>query len=405
MENFIARQPIFNRSRRVYGYELLFRSGLENAFDHNDPDQASSKIISETCIDLETYAGSKKAFVNVTSDILLRKLATLLPKDFAVIEIVEDVPPEPDVLAACRELRDAGYQLALDDYAGDKTQEPFLGLVDIVKVDFLAVTDAQKQSLALRLARRGTRLVAEKLETQESYRQALDMGYDYFQGYFFKVPVIIKSKRVPGHKLYYLQLLTEIHRSGFDIDKLERIVKKDVSLTYRLLRLINSSFLGLPTRVRSVRHALLLLGEREVRKWASLVTLTQIAEHQARELLIQSLVRARFCEALADEIGLDRSEELFLMGMLSLMDAILGRPLAVVIETLPIEEDIKQTLMGKATPFLDILECARTYEDAEWDKLSSHVTRLGLEESAVLEIHRDVMVWTQKDSRALLLAA
>jgi EAL and modified HD-GYP domain-containing signal transduction protein len=347
-----------------------------------------------------------QAFINVTAEVLRRRYITLLPKDFIVVEILENVSPEPEVLEACKELKQAGYQLALDDYVDDKTQEPFLNLVDIVKVDFLATNDAQRQGLARRFSRRGTRLVAEKLETPESFKQALELGYDYFQGYFFKVPVIIRRNRVPGHKFYYLQLLAEIHRSGFDIDKLEAIIKDDVSLTYRLLRLINSAFFGLPEKVRSVRHALLLLGEREIRKWASLVTLTQIAEHKARELLVQALVRARFCEALAEETGLaHRSEELFLMGMLSLMDVILCRPLGEITESVPVDEDIKQSLNGESGLLYWILECARAYEEGDWSKLSMQVEHLGLLESRVLEIYREVMLWTQHDSRGLGYAA
>jgi EAL and modified HD-GYP domain-containing signal transduction protein len=214
MDIFVARQPIFDQAQKVYAYELLFRSSLANVFTHADPNQASSKVMSNSffLLGIDFVTGGKKAFINLTSDLLVQEYATLLPKEAAVVEILETVDPTPEVLNACKNLKEAGYLIALDDFVDKAEYAPLLDLADIIKVDVLATGKEEQRVLLRRLAPKRLRFLAEKVETHEAFQEAAQLGFTYFQGYFFSKPVILKGKDVPGFKLHYFDILREIHR-------------------------------------------------------------------------------------------------------------------------------------------------------------------------------------------------
>jgi len=244
MEAFMARQPIFNRGTEVYAYELLFRSGLDNYFSHPNPDFASSRLIADSFLtfDFEKLSGGKKAFINVTGDVLTREYLTMLPRKYTVFEILETVEPTPEVVSACKRLKEAGFLLALDDFVYHRHLAPLVDLADIIKVDFLVTPPGDRQRLVDDLAPRGIRLLAEKLETQDAFDNAVGMGFDYFQGYFFSRPVIFRRSDVPSFKLHYMQVIQEIHKTSMDFERIESIIKQDFSLSYKLIRYVNSPF-------------------------------------------------------------------------------------------------------------------------------------------------------------------
>ena len=399
MQAFIARQPIFDRDLRVYGYELLFRSSLENVFSHPDVDHASSKTIADSffLLGIETITQGKKAFVNFTRDVLLRDYVSLLPKELTVVELLETVEPDAEVIAACRKLKAAGYLLALDDFVYEERYAPLLALVDIIKVDVLATTPEEQQSLFDQLACPGLSFLAEKVETREVFQQAMEMGYAYFQGYFFSRPEIMTGRDVPGFKLYYLQILQEIHQPELNFKQLEEIIKRDMSLSYKLLRYINSAYFGRRNQVTSIKQALALLGEKEVKKWASLVVLVSMAEDKPEELVTQAIVRAKLCESLAASAGLGhRVEDLFIMGMFSLIDAILDRELAEVLEELPIASDIKAALLDGNNSLQNVYQYVLAYEAADWGKLSMQAAKLGMDESLLPQLYLDAVNWVHQ---------
>jgi EAL and modified HD-GYP domain-containing signal transduction protein len=408
MDAFIARQPIFDQKLDVYGYELLFRSGLENAFDFDDMDQATRKVISDSCFlfDVETYSGGRRSFVNTTRDVLIQGHVTLLPPEITVAEIAGALTPDDEILEACRQLKEAGYLMALDNLTDDQKSAPLLRFIDIVKVDFLNSSESERARIAQGYSQRGIRLVAQKVETVEAFKEAQDLEYDFFQGFFFKVPVIVRSKDIPGFRLHYFQLLSQIHKPEFDIPKLESIIKKDVSLTYKLLRYMNSAFFGMRTKVESVRHALLLLGARETRKWATLVTITGMTKDKPPQLLIDTLIRAKFFESLASPLGFShRSEELFMMGMLSTIDVILGRPLNELVRTLPISDDIKDALCGKKNQLRGAIDCILAYEQADWEELAEQTNRLALTDIEMGNLYHEALQWANGSLGELLTAA
>jgi len=399
MDLFIARQPIFTATQTVYAYELLFRSGAANVFPDVDPNHASARVMADTLFNLglQTLTGGKRAFINLTRDLLVGDYATLLPKEQTVIEILENVAPDAKVVAACGRLKEAGYAIALDDFSDSREAASLVALADIIKVDVLATKREQRRALVKRYAPRGVRMLAEKVETPEAFSEAVDLGYSYFQGYFFAKPAVLRAKAVPEFRLTYLTLLQEMVKREVDFQKVAGIINRDVTLSYKLLRYINSAFFGLRRTIASIPEALGLLGERELKRWASLLSLASLGANKPSELVIEAALRARFCEALATDTGLEqRSEELFLLGMFSLLDAILDRPFDVLLQELPIPPAVKAALLGGDSPLRNVLDCVLTYVKGDWDHLSERMDRLGLGDEELPTRYREAVTWVQK---------
>jgi EAL and modified HD-GYP domain-containing signal transduction protein len=395
-EVFVARQPIFDRHRHVYAYELLFRSGLKNAFGGMDPDRASIKVIADGFIrfGLQRLTGGKRAFINFTRDTLVKGYATLLPKDSIVVEILEDVEQDPEVFDACRALKQRGYMIALDDVVCDDWDNPLVGFADIIKVDFRGSDARTKAALPGLIAARKIKALAEKIETRAEFDEAVALGYTYLQGYFFSKPLVLSGRDVPAVKQRYLELLREINRTDLDFADLEDVIKREPSLTYKLMTYINSVAFSFRSRITSVRQSLALLGEDAVRKWASVVALAALAHEQPSELLVSSLIRARFCEVIAASVKLEeRGQELFLMGLFSLLDAITGRPMHDVLANLPLADDIKMALLGNRNRLRDVLACVLAYEQAEWETFGLFAAKLRLDEGETVRIYLEAVVW------------
>jgi c-di-GMP-related signal transduction protein len=397
-KRFVARQPIFDQHRRVYGYELLFRSGLANFFSHPDGDLASDAVIDGFfLLGMEALTGGRRAFINCTRDVLLKGYASLLPKQRVALEILEDVTPDEDVINACRALKAAGYVIALDDFDDREALRPLVELADIIKVDFLVIRGAQRKALVERFSPVGVRLLAEKVETHDDFKQAAEMGYAHIQGNFFARPEIVSGQDIPGFKLNYLRILQAILEPELDLAQMESIIKQDASLCFRLLRYLNSILFGFREEIRSIRHALGLLGDEQVRKWASMVIATGMAQDKPSELVVSCLVRAKFCELLSEPIGLlSRSTDLFLMGMLSLMDAILDRPLASILDSIPVSPDIKAGLLGEQGVFHHTHRLVLACEGADWEALVDIAAKLRLSEENVSESYFKSLEWSRQ---------
>ena len=301
MEQFIARQPILDRDMNLFGYELLFRDSLENCFSGVDEDQATSRVIAGSTLlfGLESLLGNGKGFINFTRKALLRDYASVLPKKQMVVEILENVAPDAEVMEACHRLKMKGYILALDDFVYHARYDELLKMVDIVKVDFFVSDVFERRRMADVLGPRGVKMLAEKVETLEEFEQARKMGYHFFQGYFFSKPVIISKKDVPGFKINQLRMLQKVNEEEIDFDGLSDLIQADMSMAYKVLRLTNSAAFGLRNQVTSIRQALGFLGEKGIRKWASILLVAELAQDKAHELVVSSLVRARFCEELS----------------------------------------------------------------------------------------------------------
>jgi len=399
MDVFVARQPIFDRRLNVYAYELLFRVGLENVFVDTDGDKATSSVITNSflVIGLESLTRGRKAFINFTQNLLMDETATILPKDLLVVEILENVVPSKGIITACKKLKDSGYVLALDDFVFEPKFTPLIKLSDIIKVDFRVSGEEERRSLIQRLGPQKIKFLAEKVETQKEYEQAREMGYSYFQGNFFSKPVIISSKDIPGNIINYLNILHEINLPEINFNKIESIVKHDVSVSYKLLRFINSAFFSFETKVKSIKQALVLLGINEFRKWISLIILKGMSEDKPEELLVISIFRARFCELIAEDINLkEQITDLFFMGMFSMIDTFIGRPMVEILEKLPLSKDTKDALLGEGGHFRDIYNLMLAYEKGEWDKISEYAKKLEIDLTKLHDYYIESLEWSSQ---------
>ena len=398
MKKVVARQPIFDPHQKVYAYELLFRSGMDNFFDTSDPDQASTSVIVDSLLlmGMEKLTGGDRAFINCTRNVLIKGYAALLPKDKVVVEILESVEPDDEVVGACLRLKRAGFMLALDDFIYAERLEPLLPLVDFVKIDFRETTEMDRRALVEKLSPRGIKMVAEKVETRSGLQQASAMGYTYFQGYFFSKPEIVVAQDIPGYKLNYLRVLQAVNQPEINLVELENIIKLEASLTYKLLRYLNSAFFGFRTEIRSIHHALALLGEEELKKWASLIAMAAMGADKPPELVVSVIVRAVFCESLAPRIGMmNRSNDLFLLGMMSLIDAVLDRPLPEILEKMPISHEVKEALLGVENRFRDVYETVIAYEAADWRSFAEKARKLNLDEETVPNLYLKSVEWAK----------
>jgi EAL and modified HD-GYP domain-containing signal transduction protein len=378
---YVARQPILDRSRRTYAYELLFRDGLVNAFGAEDPDLATARVIDTSffVLGIETLTGGRKAFVNFTRQALVGGYASALPSNLLVVEILEDVPADPDVLTACRALKAGGCAIALDDIVTTAPPRGFLDLADIVKVDFAKTSAFRRHQIARALRRPGTKMLAEKVETQEDFNQALHSGYEYFQGYFFARPSIVAGRAIPASKLNILNLISEVHRPELVHAHVENIIKHEVSLTLKLLTHLRTAAWGFRRPIESSQHAILLLGDRGLRKWASVVAMAALGSDQPNELVIASVVRASFCEGPLHDMGLgDLAQDGFFLGLFSTIDAFLGRPLPEAVDRLPVSEEVRIALLGGDNVLRGVYDVVLAWEWRAWDEVSLAAAGLGL---------------------------
>jgi c-di-GMP-related signal transduction protein len=388
-ERFIGRQPIFDRRLNVFAYELLFRGSRQNVFQPRK-DASSSVIVDSTMLfDFQTLVGHAKAFINADEGALLRGAIRLLPADRIIVEILESVSPDAEVIAACAELREAGYLLALDDFVDHPKWEPLLALARFLKVDFRMADEDARRAVAERYLPRGFQLLAEKVETQAELEQARSMGYGYFQGYFFCKPTIVEGREIPGNKLNYIQLIEAVNASQFATGRIEEALKREPALVYKLLRYLNSPLLGLRNEIRSITHAIALIGEKEFRRWVSIVCLVSMAEDKSPELVRTALTRAYFCEGISTSIGMSaQKSDLFLMGLLSVTDAILDMPMSAVLSRLPVSADVRAALSsGETNRFCDVYQMLLSHERADWEQLSCLSAKIGCPEEGIAECY------------------
>ncbi len=371
LDVFVARQPIFSRNMQVYGYELLYRGGPSNSFDGTGADLATARVITNSFLNIgaEKLPNGKVPFINFDSSLLL-EYATVLPFPYAVFELLENVKPTEDVIAACRALKKRGYRLALDDVVTEARIEPWLDVVDIIKVDFLSADPEAVKVLGTRCKERKIQALAEKVETRTVYKTASALGYDYFQGFFFGCPTLVRGRAISEPNLVLVQLLREVSADEVDFDRIEALMQRNVSLVYKLLRFMNCPLFVWRSQIKSVRHAMALLGEEELRKWLCLLVVAGLSADTIPQLLVDSLVRARFAELVSDKTRLNRKKSsAFLLGLLSHLDAILHRPMEEIITELDLEEDLKGALLRRGNEQNElrlVYELVQAYERMDW---------------------------------------
>lgn len=391
----MARQPIFDNHNKIFGYELLYRSGMGSCSSVVDGDQATLEVIrnSFTLIGLDMLTDGKRAFINFTQNLLQSDVLTLLYPEVVVIEILENVRVTTEVIEACAKLKSRGFLIALDDYDGTNGHSDLLGLADIVKVDFMQTDQAGRAAMIQKIGLYKVELLAEKVETYEEYNEACQLGFKYFQGYFFGKPLVVSSNDIADQKVAYLRLVRELYQQEVDFDEIENIFKYNMAMTYKLLRLVNSAAFGLPQQVDSIRQALILLGINEIKKWSALIAVKGMGEDKPKELVTTALVRAKICETLAPlvKLGQQRSN-LFLLGMFSLIDIMLDRRMADVLRDLPLNAEVSQALLGKTNSLRCVLDLILAYEAGSWGVFEQSCLKLGLPEATFADIYLKALV-------------
>ncbi|MBS1839495.1 MAG: HDOD domain-containing protein [Acidobacteria bacterium] len=381
-EKFIARQPIFDEHLRVFAYELLFRGSGENRFEPN-PLASRSVIVDSTMVfNLERLVGPAKAFVNMDEQALLTEAPMLLDPRRVVLEVLESVTPNDEVIEACRELQRKGYELALDDFVGGDKWHPLMPMVKFLKVDYRGCGELAQRAIAEQYRPRGIALLAEKVETEAEVERSRRLGYSYFQGFFFCKPAMIADQDIPAEKTVCMRLLKEAAAQEMNVETVERLLRQDPSLTYKLLRYLNSPLLGRTGEIRDIPRAVRLLGEKEFRRWVSLVAVVALASGKPIELARTAVLRGYFCEEMAEANGrAAEGPELFLMGLLSVADALLDRPMERVLDELPLSPEIAATLRGGESEFRGAYDVMVAYERGTWNAVSKSAKRMGIDES------------------------
>ena len=404
---YIARQPILDGTGQVFGYELLYRAREEDASCATPGDVASANVFTDAILTmgLEMLTNGRPAFVKLTRSLLISGDATVLPAVSCILEIGQDIEADPEVIDACRRLHDAGYTLALDGYRGQEEVAELLPFVKFVKVD-AQTTDAESRAAIARRVMHRVRLIAEKVETAQVFEEAKRAGYSLFQGYFFCRPTTVKSATPPGRRVAYLRLLAAINQPNVTLSELEELIRQDVSLCYRVLRCINSAAFGLQMEIHSIRQALVLLGIGQVRKWASVWSLASVAQGgTSAEVMPVAIIRARCCEILGDQAaGPGRESGLFLLGMCSLLDAMLGRPMSAALVDLPLAAEIRDALLGKPNTARSVLDATLAYERGEFAAAEAIATKLGLPGDALPAAYEDALRYARELSRDVLAA-
>ncbi|MPW25738.1 HDOD domain-containing protein [Alkalibaculum sp. M08DMB] len=396
MEIYVARQPIFDRKLSIFGYELLYRRSLNNFYEGNDPDQSTAELINNSFLSMElnTLTGGTRAFINFTEDTLYNEIPLLLPKESIVVEILESVKVTERIIEVCKKLKQLGYLLALDDFVFHERLLPLIEIADIVKIEFTSIS-FKKQRQIIKQYKHNTKFLAEKIETREEYHLALDMGFDYFQGYFFCKPVIIVGNKIGGLNNNLIKILIELNKEDPIFKNVSEIIKRDISLSYKLLKLANTQFYLSRNKITSVEQGIVRLGINEIKKLIYLLMLREVETIENEELIKTCLLRGKFLELLANEIDLkNKSLDFFMVGMFSSIDVLLNRKMESILDELPLNGDIREALMGNCDNYIrKSLNLLLNYEMSDWHNVDKAIIHFPIPHERLLELYIVTLRW------------
>lgn len=398
---FLARQPIFDRRGALVAYELLYRrTGESDRADALSLDVMAAEVLVSSFLNIgiDRLTGDAKAYFNFTRDMLVGGVYGLLDPKRVVIEVLESVEPDDEVVAVIETMVQNGYTVALDDLRYDARYDPLLRLVHLVKLDVLDKTPAQLEASVRCLRAFKGALLAERVESKEAYDACHALGFQYFQGYFFQRPETLSRSELSAAQLTILKLLNLLRDTDASDRKLEEAFRGDVSLSYKLLRTVNSAAMG-GRNIESIGHAVRLVGRAELHKWLSLLLVTSVASRGGTdsELVRTALLRARFCEMIALQARDKRTaESLFMVGLFSLLDALLRQPLAEILGRLDLAEEIRRALLLRAGPYAPTLSLVESYERAAWNVVAAESSTLGIDGALLGELYLDAVGWTRE---------
>ncbi len=397
---FVGRQPIFDRKLRVYAYELLFRSGSANnaAFGKMSADGATSTTIINSFLEfgLDKLVGDKLAFINLTETFLFNEGALPIPPQQVVIEVLEDVPINAKLLGAVARLKSEGFTIALDDYIYNPAHKPLVAMADIIKIDIMQLSREQLIRHATALKKFNAKLLAEKVETMDEFELCHKLGFEYFQGYFLSKPRVIQGKSLPTNKLAVMNLISVLQNQDSEIDELEEAIGFDVSISYKILKLINSAFFNYPSKIESIRQAVVILGRKNLGSWASMLALSSLNDRPS-EMIHMAMTRAKMCEIIAEKAHQKPLETYFAVGLFSALDILMERELSEIIKPLPLSEEMVSALTERTGVLGEALKCVLAYEVADFD--NARFQRLTVDDIFVANV--EAITWANMVTESL----
>ena len=397
MHSYVARQPIVDKNKELFAYELLFRDNETNTFPKVNPDIATSKIIAENelTMGLGKITDDKIAFINFPTDTLINNFPDFIDPSTICIEILEDIVITPALVQAVDRLHRLGYKFALDDYDFNERWQPLLPYASIVKVDIQQTNILQCMRMVRQPDYGHVEWLAEKVETESEFMQFSSIGFKYFQGYYFSPPEMLKKNKVTMSQHLIVEMITAISEPFLDYGKLETLFAKDITLTYKLLRYLNKAHCQLEKEIESIKHALAYLGDDEVKKYLSLLLVANLTSEGNNDVIKRSLHRAKFCELLLAKIcdkGLNDSKA-FLTGMMSQIDLILGHSLEHILEMLPLHSDIKAALLKIECDRSRALQLIKAMEANDTEQANHYAQLLELEKEDIKSVYMEASKW------------
>lgn len=365
---YVGRQPIYNKNLGIHGYELLFRTGKDNSAMLGDlsADGATSTTIINSFLEigLEKLVGDRLAFINLTEQFFLDETALPISPKQVVLEILEDIPITAKLIMAVERLKKKGFTIALDDYIYNPVHKPIVSLADVIKIDIMQLDRKELIRHVKILKKFKALLLAEKVETLDEYEFCRDLGFDYYQGYFLSRPRIIKSKSLPGNKMAVLNLLSVLNSPSADVEELEEAISFDVSMSYKILKLLNSAFFSFDNKVESIKHAIVILGRNQLRSWASMMAMAKLDDRPS-EMIHIAMTRGKMCELLAEQSNLGSLGSYFTAGLFSALDILMEREINELIEPLPLSDDVAEALLERKGVMGQAINCAIAFEMSE----------------------------------------
>jgi c-di-GMP phosphodiesterase len=387
----IGRQQILDSNLNIFAYEILFRGSQFDLNKQDDAANATNQVITDTIMEigLNEIVGPHKAFINFTAQNILEKTPLNLPNDRIVIEVLESVAVDLHIISSLRELSEAGYTIALDDFILTDEWRPLLEFADIIKLDILAGSLEDTRRLIEQLKPYKLTLLAEKVETHQAFEALKNWGCELFQGFFFSKPNIVEGKRVSVNQASAIQLLSVVNRADTRFEDISKVISRDVGLSYKLLHYINSAFFSLPTKIESIHQATVLLGLRELKRWINILTLASLSD-KPQAVLQAALIRAKMSELLAAQLGEDQ-DRFFLVGILSCLDSFLDMPIDKILDHLPLSKEIAEAILYQTGRAGEVLQYTIDYERWQLSSNSFH----DINPKTLANIYLNSITWTR----------
>lgn len=396
MKTFLARQAIYDKEKNIIAYEILYRNSLNNVFDKNTKqEEATYKVIQNiSSFGLGKLTNNKLAFINFPEESINTDMATLLPNNKIIIEVLETVEPTKEIIRNLNLLKQKGYSIALDDVSTYKQIEGFLGVIDIVKIDYRISDKYERFNISQKIKKTNIKMLAEKIETKEDLNEAKALGFDYFQGYYFSKPIVLENEDIATRNGTIFNIIAELLKEDFNINRIEELIKKDIGLAYKFLKFINSAYFNFIKDVSSIKHAIMLVGRHELRKWLSIILVSEMNSYIGEEYANNTIIRAKMCELISSRKTGNDNNLAFMVGLFSDINILVKRPLKEVINELPFNYEVKEALLGKDSIYRDILDLVKVYEKMESQEIKKLSNKIGIDELSISDIYLESIDWS-----------